>query len=105
MGLNATESLLRVKLRNTQHEQMSSALAPRTDIGLARAPDIKWIEGCGISLSGRFLFPFSLRGSNVMEFRRPTVKIGRSLRVSFLTRADIDGPPMNMLRNRRGSIF
>jgi len=25
-----------VKLRNTQHEQMSSALAPRTDIDLAR---------------------------------------------------------------------
>src|SRR5258708_7702125 len=25
-----------VKLRNTQHEQMSSALAPRPDVGLAR---------------------------------------------------------------------
>src|SRR5450755_4224346 len=37
------------KLRNTQHEQMSSALAPRTDVGLAR--------------------PKTLRGSNAMGFR------------------------------------
>src|ERR1700738_3470739 len=27
---------LRVKLRNTQHEQMSSALSPRADVDLAR---------------------------------------------------------------------
>jgi hypothetical protein len=39
-----------VKLRNTQHEQMFSALLPRTDIGLARNK--------------------ILRGSAVMEFAR-----------------------------------
>ena len=38
---------LRGKLRNTQHEQMSSALPPRTDVGLA--------------------FAKTLRGSNVMK--------------------------------------
>jgi hypothetical protein len=32
----SAESLLRVKLRNTQHEQMSSALPPRTDVSLVR---------------------------------------------------------------------
>jgi hypothetical protein len=30
----STFSTASVKLRNTQHEQMSSALAPRTDVGL-----------------------------------------------------------------------
>ncbi len=34
--ISRTGSLLRAKLRNTQHEQMSSACPPRTDIGLAR---------------------------------------------------------------------
>jgi hypothetical protein len=41
------EGLIGVKLRNTQQEQMSSAVRPRTDVGLAR--------------------PQKLRRSNVME--------------------------------------
>src|SRR6202023_1107960 len=36
-----------VKLRNTQHEQMSSALHPTTDVGLARAKGVTRIDGVG----------------------------------------------------------
>jgi hypothetical protein len=42
-----TECPLRVKLRNTQHEQMSSALHPTTDVGLARAKGVTRIDGVG----------------------------------------------------------
>jgi hypothetical protein len=34
-----------VKLRNTQHEQMSSAVHPTTDMGLARAKGVTRIDG------------------------------------------------------------
>jgi hypothetical protein len=37
--------LLWVKLRNIQHEQMSSALLPRTDVGLARPKELRGFEG------------------------------------------------------------
>src|SRR4030081_890035 len=50
LGSSTPFSTASVKLRNTQHEQMSSALLPITDIGLAR--------------------PKTLGGSNVMEHRR-----------------------------------
>src|SRR6202035_4087155 len=56
--------LLRVKLRNTQHEQMSSALHPTTDVGLARAKGVTRIDGVGA------YNPF-VADPNVMERRRP----------------------------------
>ncbi len=37
---HVTGCLLWVKLRNTQHEQMSSAFPPRTDVGSARPQNI-----------------------------------------------------------------
>ena len=38
------------KLRNTQHEQMSSAFPPRTDVGSARPQNIARIECYGTSI-------------------------------------------------------
>jgi hypothetical protein len=61
-----------VKLRNTQHEQMYSALPPRTDVGLARptsrfADPLLW----NVSRSGRPLFP---RKQAQIEKRRTSKK-------------------------------
>jgi hypothetical protein len=39
-----------IKLRSTQLEQMSAALPPRTDVGLAFPKKITPIEGYGISI-------------------------------------------------------
>jgi hypothetical protein len=40
-----------VKLRNTQHEQMSSALPSRTDVGLARPIFVSPIRCYGMSMT------------------------------------------------------
>ena len=45
-------SPLWVKMRNTLHEQMSSALPPRTDVGLVRPKTLRY----GISIAQDFRF-------------------------------------------------
>jgi hypothetical protein len=46
----------RVKLRNTQHEQMTSALAPTADLGLALAKALR-----GVGAFNPFFNPFLFR--------------------------------------------
>ena len=58
-GVSISSVVRWVKLRNTQHEQMSSALAPRTDIGLARPQNVAQIECYGTSLQCLLLPDFS----------------------------------------------
>jgi hypothetical protein len=54
-----------VKLRNTQHERLSSALPPRTDVGLARPNTITRIEGYGTFAFRSTSIGFRFRGSGV----------------------------------------
>jgi hypothetical protein len=48
------------KLRNTQHEQMFSALLPRTDIGLARHKILRGSDGTEFCLPLRQLLTWRL---------------------------------------------
>jgi hypothetical protein len=54
-----------VKLRNTQHERLSSALPPRTDVGLARPKYITRIECYGTFAFRSTSIGFRFRGSGV----------------------------------------
>jgi hypothetical protein len=49
LGFDNWNGLIALRLRNTQLEQMSSALPPRTDVVLARAKNIARIECYRIS--------------------------------------------------------
>src|SRR5258705_7099037 len=72
-----TFSTASVKLRNTHHEQMSSALPPRTDIDLARrfGSNVSRIQCCG-SVEVRLAALRRVNGARIIS-PRPIVLVCR----------------------------
>ncbi len=66
------------KLRNTQHEQMSSAFPPRTDVGSARPQNIARIECYGTSIVPVSAFAkladLQLRSRHIANVPKPGVQ-------------------------------
>src|SRR5882762_8799956 len=67
-----------VELRNTQHEQMSSAFSPRTDVGSARPQNIARIECYGTSIVPVSAFAkladLQLRSRHIANVPKPGVQ-------------------------------